>query len=98
LLEFGREELGHLSGVLSHCIRCIVLGSLRGFDLVEGVFDLSGVLVAFVALQPFVSLSSLWRGSLCGVVAFVECGSLCGFGAGCGALVSWWPCRRCGVL
>ena len=54
LLEFGREELGHPSGVLSHCIRCIGLSSLRGFDLVECVFLLSGVL-ALVAILPLVA-------------------------------------------
>ena len=58
LLEFGREELGHLSGVLSHCIRCIGLGSLRGFGLIEGVSTL-------VVLLPS------WPCFLCGVVAFV---------------------------
>ena len=100
LLEFGSEGLGHLSGVLCHCIRCIGLSSLRCFGLVgvrefyllgswnpRRLVDLSGG-VAFVALSP------LWRSSLCGVVAFVECGSLCGFGAGCGALEPSWPCCR----
>ena len=58
LLVFGREELGHLSGVLSHCIRCIGLSSLRGFDLVECVFVLGGVR-ALVAIVPLVAILPL---------------------------------------